>query len=683
MSEKMGVDDWLYHFQETGVDNPSTALLDLIKTNQRPFMATEEATKILDLALGDIKREPGQAKQILLSDQVLLALSIVSEVEYQRFINDVEAVGVRGFKTDLKKAVTETKKENTLPVETSDRTVGDCFSDDSSMPVEVAGLIIPPGWSLNRDGLFHLEKNIITGRMETIQDCFCPILINRRLVDINGGPEKIEFGFWRDGILHKIVDLRITFADPKRFIGLSNMGLPITIHKAGKLVSFLGDFEAINKDRLGVSHTSERFGWHGGSFILGDSIYSSEKAVSVCFHSNDIDTNLTLKALQPRGTYDAYVNNIRFATMGRAKLMIIVAAAYVGFILKIIDMDSFIVDIADRSSTGKTSAGIIAGSSLGYCGKIKPASLLKLFNATPYGIENLCYSLNDCFLFLDDTHSVLDERVLKNLVYLIANGTGKTRGSKTGGNQFVKKWNLVAITTGEAALEDVSTWTGARARVLTVRNPWGGSCGESVQVAVESALQNYGHGAPRFVRWLIDNRNEWPKLRKKFKDIWVSLMPHCEGVEVAERKAKYFAAIVLVATLINDLFGFGWDLDFGESGLPVLFEEPFCELVLKNSNRSTGIAGFDVIRDFIFSNRSSFEEGANVIGRVFGKWEDGIGVGVFGSLLREELKRHSFNPDAVFNELIDKKALEIKSVRMNGGPRRLHCFKWGVLEKGL
>jgi len=683
MPEKMGIDDWIFHFQQTGAGNANSEIEKMIEANSVPFVAADQAKVVADLLVQEVKKNQENAKEILWREDSLDVLAGLSDVELQRFFNSVEAVGVRGFKSELRKALTETRKKNRLPIQRELSTVDDCFPD-KNLPVEVGELVIPPKWEIGMDGLFQWVFDKYAGERIKTQVTFTPVLITKRLIDVNNDSEKLEIVFFRDGRWRTVIDNRNTFAEPRKFINLTNCGFSVNTGNAAQIIKFLQDFEAANLN-IPMVRATGRFGWHGDNFVLGNSVYSKDEAAPIIFHSNDADVNATAGAIRQKGTLGTWVNAIKKATAGRPRLMFLVAAGFAGPLLKILEIDSFIIDVSGRSSQGKTSAVQLVASAYGYAGKKEADSLLRAFDATIFGIENLCFAFNDCLLVLDDSLASLEEKMLKKIIYVITNGSAKTRGNINLGNRIIKRWSLVTLTTGEGNLVDVSTWGGTRGRILTLQDVWGGTCAETVFETVETILSNFGHAGPAFIEWLLKGKSDWGKLVMKFKELRKTLILKCPGNEVAGRRAAYFAAVVLAAVLIDNLFNFGWGLlkGFQDGKLPEIFGNIFDEVVMKGSDLSTGMMGLSIIKDFLLSNKNSFEiddVSERPLGKIFGRWVSGDFIGVYKSLLYEELRRHGFNPEAVVNELKDRGILEEKSKRLSDGPRKLLCLDWKHVE---
>jgi len=676
---KVGIDDLIYQWRQEGYDGEALKqkIQEEVLDTAKPFILEDVAREELILIKRDIAKEPGILKRILFDENALGYFAAVSDTELQRFIREVEDIdGVKkGWKVDFKAAVKATKKANALPWDPEPATLLSCFNDALDFPCEAAELVMPGGmWKINHDGLFNFD--VFAG--DYVQVCFAPVILTRRLVDIETNSEKLEIAFLRGGHWRKISSDRSTFADPRRLIGLADQGLPVTSATASDIVRWLSELESANKDKISVAACVERFGWvRHDAFILGNAACHETGNQEITFVTSDNNLKNAIEALQTGGTLEGWVENIKAATAGRPKLALITAAAFVSPMMRIVECDNFFVDIPGRSSSGKTSAAVLALSAWGYCGRNRQSTLFRPVNTTRVGLENQAAAFCDLPLMLDDTHA-LTVNILSELVYMVCNGIGKTRGQRNGGNQHIKTWRTVAISTGEAALEDCSTWTGARARVLTVRDAWGGSCGNAVRDAVANANEHFGHAGLKFINWLVNNKSLWPEIKQNYRVSAKVLADKCGGNAVAERRAGYFAALYITADIIEKLFGFTWDMLTNEN----TFNSLFNEMVMTGSDQTTGKLGLDVIRDFINVNWASFEGSADQVpgGKVFGRIAAGEYVAVFGSLLRDELKRQGFNAAAALNELEEKGLIVRRSVRMREDSKKLYCLDWAALH---
>lgn len=112
------------------------------------------------------------------------------------------------------------------------------------------------------------------------------------------------------------------------------------------------------------------------------------------------------------------------------------------------------------SKSGKTAAIKMAISVWG-----DPARLMGSFNATNVGLERMACILKHIPFAIDELQ-VLNSRKLsvENIIYSLANGFGRLRGSKDGTIQETLSWRNSVITSGEQPMTKENSNDGAMTR---------------------------------------------------------------------------------------------------------------------------------------------------------------------------------------------------------------------------
>lgn len=95
-----------------------------------------------------------------------------------------------------------------------------------------------------------------------------------------------------------------------------------------------------------------------------------------------------------------------------------------------------------------------------------PARLMGSFNATNVGLERMACILKHIPFAIDELQ-VLNSRKLsvENIIYSLANGFGRLRGSKDGTIQETLSWRNNVITSGEQPMTKENSNDGAMTRV--------------------------------------------------------------------------------------------------------------------------------------------------------------------------------------------------------------------------
>jgi putative DNA primase/helicase len=109
------------------------------------------------------------------------------------------------------------------------------------------------------------------------------------------------------------------------------------------------------------------------------------------------------------------------------------------------------------SSTGKTTALAVAASVWG------PLERVRRWRSTGNGLEGTASLHNDALLCLDEL-AELPAKDAGNVAYMLANGQGKARASRSGELRQPCRWRTLFLSTGEISLADHMSTAGDRAR---------------------------------------------------------------------------------------------------------------------------------------------------------------------------------------------------------------------------
>ena len=182
----------------------------------------------------------------------------------------------------------------------------------------------------------------------------------------------------------------------------------------------------------------------------------------------------------------------------RSKFRFILAASFTAPLLRIIKQRIFFVYNWGGSKGGKTAALKAALSAWG-----DPERLMVNFNATQVGLERTAAFYCDLPLGIDERQLAGNNQgALEKIVYMIASGSGKIRGSKGGGLQTMHQWRTVALATGEEPLSTETSQTGVSTRVLEI---YGGPFDNEQDAGLmhQQASMDCGWAGPVFIERLI------------------------------------------------------------------------------------------------------------------------------------------------------------------------------------
>lgn len=306
----------------------------------------------------------------------------------------------------------------------------------------------PYKWTLNENGIWQDTKN------GPVCACPVPVILTKRLHNVDSCEEKVELGFYRDSKWHYIVADRSTVFNRTSLIQLTNKSLPVSSESAKDLVRYFGDLERENLTTLPIKKATSHLGWVGGHFIpgaQGDIVLDVEEG----------GTMSIAHGYRQKGSLKEWVEQIeplRKYPLAR----FILAASFATPLLKILGQRVFIIHSWGPSRGGKT-AGLKAALSVWG----DPEDTMASFNATKVGLERLAAFYQDLPLGIDERQVVGDKQgFIESLVYMLGSGKGKARGSKNGGLQHWNYWRTIVLTTGEEPLSTSSSTAGINTRTL-------------------------------------------------------------------------------------------------------------------------------------------------------------------------------------------------------------------------
>ena len=456
-----------------------------------------------------------------------------------------------------------------LPGEALDRAVG---RDD--LPV---GLVVPAGWDVGLGGVQRIRVDHETGELHTSRVAARPVLITGLCRDVSDGATALHLE-WRvrSGWKRHIVP-RSQVMDARSLVGLAGLDAPVHSNNARELVQFLADFEAANEEALPEARVSRAMGWQGKAgadgFLWGRAHLLPGQAELTAQALDETpparwgkrQVHLLVDAgggdladgFVASGTREGWVSVVEDALSYPAVILALYAALVPPLMVCLPTLPNFIVDLSGPTSEGKTTSLRLAASAWGLPDE-RGGGLLRSWDATRVWIERTAALLGNLPMFLDDTKRARRPEEVGRVLYDVANGLGRGRGS-VGGLRSLGRWRTVLLSTGEAPATSFTNDGGTRARTLCLwGSPFGGASTEAARAArriTEGTLQHHGHAGPALVRWLMDvpEARGWVKRAyQEALDCWFS---RAGGDAVAGRAAQYVAGLEVAQGVLHDVIG--------------------------------------------------------------------------------------------------------------------------------
>jgi hypothetical protein len=420
---------------------------------------------------------------------------------------------------------------------------------------DVPDLILPQTWEISPSGLWRVRQvgeDTVTERVSHE-----PIFITQRFSDLDTDAMSLALTWTLPGgRLREAIVPRAQVFDARELVKLAGIGAPVNSAVSSMLVRWLADLEGINRNLLPSGWASTRCGWLGKQmryYLCGaDLLCAGEPLHDVRLLAQEGGAQL-LGYLRTEGTFEGWCQTVSKITAFPLAMLGIYGACSAP-LLRILLCDNYIIDWACRAGRGKTTALRLGMSCFGV--PEEGRGLIRSWSATATGAERVAFALSDMPMALDDSAKIPDRDKPKvaSTLYMIANGSGKTRGTRTG-LDHVASWHTVCLSSSEASVTTFTQDEGVQARVISVHGyPLGENGGALAEEIRSDLTHHYGHVGPRLVRWLLDHRERWEMLREVSRERIEYWRAKADN-QMAGRCAKYIAAMEITADILHTELG--------------------------------------------------------------------------------------------------------------------------------
>lgn len=562
------------------------------------------------------------------------------------------------------------------------------LADDVSEDLQV-----PAMYAIDHTGvsLVRLAKD---GREDHLLICPAPLFIAGLATDAEGAGTSLDLRWydgktWRSRLVPRGVALVA-----RSLAELAQHDLPVSSVSAADIVRYLDAYLAHNATRLPVSKTSLTLGWRGDTFLWGNLALTPDGSdASVSLSTEDPGTRQLVAGYRERGSWEGWRAAVAAVT-DHPRIMLALLASLVPPLYRFLpDAPNFIVEYAGKTSQGKTTALRLAASVWG-CPHDHGEGLIRPWDASQTAIERIAAAASYLPLLLDDTRRAKDIEAVQRIVYGVAQGQGKARGTLTG-LQASATWRTVMLSTGEDRLTDLAPAGGAAARVLSL---WGSPLDGQSQAHATLArglatglLEHHGHAGPRLISLLHRCGHELPARYAAAVEHWSQATG---GNAVAERAVSYIALLDVAAGLAADL-----DIPAPARNPLDCAWEAVCGAA---SAADLETQALSVAYEWAVSRESSFwgrhltdrdGDAREPNGGWLGAWKKGDGwieIAMLPAALEEHLTRRGFRAKTIIRQWADRGWLRVgtsriaPSVRLLGSnPNCIVITRDGLVASGI
>lgn len=403
--------------------------------------------------------------------------------------------------------------------------------------------IIPENYQIQQNG--WLYKLVEKGRGDDkeivpLLITSTPPFITKRLKDIESLIISYEMKFKRAGEITTIPVQATEIADSKNIINLANKGLDVDTINRTELVHFISMFKRLNN--IPDETIATRLGHVKGHFI--HPLIDDE--IRLVIHEEGY--RQLANAFKTKGNLENYAEKVFKPIKHSPMVMTFVYASLGSILLHDFNVDPFVVDMASKTSTGKTTALRVAASAWG------TGKLINEWNTTPIDLERKASILNSFPSMYDDTRKA-KPYLLSDVVYQFSGGKSRGRGNVQSVD-IVKNWNNILLSTGETSIVEYGNEkAGVSARVVTLQDkPFNDDV--NIRALYEGIETNYGHLGLAFINQYSKQKASYKASFKTYEDIYID---KAGENEVMQRVARYFAVIMVAGEILNDIAGFEHD----------------------------------------------------------------------------------------------------------------------------
>lgn len=347
---------------------------------------------------------------------------------------------------------------------------------------------------------------------------------------------------------------------------LLSMGLQIESSQTARnlLTRYIQNYDTPNRFR-----SVKKVGWYKKVFVLPDTAVGDSRNEQVIFQPEKMPDH----RLSVSGTLAEWQQNIARYCVGNSRLAFAISAAFAGCLAPLLSQESGGFHLRSTSSTGKTTALLVAGSVWGG----DPSNGYKnTWRATSNGLESVAELHNHGLLCLDEIGQA-DAKVVGDIAYMLANGGGKIRSTKTLAAQRQLTWVLIFLSSGEHSLAEVILSVGGRikggqeVRVIDIEADAGkgfgvldnlhgfGSSSLLIDHSGKAALSFYGSPIRSFLEKLTSRDvsvvSEW----NQYRDAFVSSVLQGQSSGEVVRVCTRFALVGFAGEQATALGVTGWE----------------------------------------------------------------------------------------------------------------------------
>lgn len=483
-------------------------------------------------------------------------------------------------------------------------------------------------WNADDSGVYKVDYNSMVQPIK-IKACPHPIIPVEIINNIDTNTEKVKLAFYkRKKWQYAIVEKRI-IASNTAIIQLANRGIEVNSENAKNLVSYLADIIELNNLETidGITH----LGWINKDFIPYTSKYK---------YDGDVAYKNIFESVSEKGNYETWKTEMKKLRVNSRTLRFMMASSFASPLVKLFQINPFVVHLWGKSSNGKTVAQMICASIWGNPAKGK---LLSSLDSTKVASERLCNFLKNMPLILDELQITKTKyKTYDTLIYELTEGKGRDRGTVDGGLTETTEWDNIIIVSGEEPITSSSSKEGVKNRVIEIEE--NEKIVKNGNEVVNLILNNYGFAGKEFVESIQNKENLF--------DEYNNIVEMLKKDQNSPKQINAIATILIADKIVSELI-------FKDNPITLEEAKDYFSKDIDEADRY-----IDLIIDIANANINNFYDSNNTFppsGQVWGKLEkttDGQGNIMYyyfvPNKLYEILRDNEINWNGIKRKMADK-----------------------------
>ncbi len=293
--------------------------------------------------------------------------------------------------------------------------------------------------------------------------------------------------------------------------------------------------------------------------FFGNELLGNEKLKSKFLCQDSLD-------LTPTGSLEVWSEMVKNEVVGNLPMEFVLCASLSSVLLAMLnlsfDFGSIVINLANTSSKGKTTAAMLAASVFSNPQLNRGTAIS--YNATENSLQEFIARCNGLTVVLDEA-AVCNTQNLQKLLYSIALGRSKMRLNGDSTQKEVKEFSSVIFSTAEFNFIEDESLDGIRTRVFEITDTLTKSAKNSDNIK-RTVIKNYAVAGNVFIEHLINKRenkilSDYEQTKQKLFEEYKTSQKNYENHNLTERIISKLAIIFQAGRYSNEIFDFSIDLE--------------------------------------------------------------------------------------------------------------------------